>query len=203
MQFTRTFVSAISLIAATAHISAEVIGNHPGLPSGYSFANITWIGKVFENGSDVSITGSSMENIEGQIREINPDFSWGIQSHVKPAIPIQNDETHLTCDPNNIWWAQVFRINEGIEYLKGIKGRCHVGPGPRVCTRVSCSYKSAISWCNDNSYGIDIDCSLWSQYAQDIVDACQTHDASSRVRGQKFRDNDKWNMLVGFDNNHC
>ncbi|KAI1462921.1 uncharacterized protein F4812DRAFT_469662 [Daldinia caldariorum] len=202
MQLTSIFVSAISLVAAVVHADPLVLPHHQGIASGYSMVNLTWVGKVFEDGSDVSITGSSMQNIEAQIRELNPDFSWNRKNDTNSAMPVRRDNTHLTCDPNNIWWAQVFRIEQGIEYLKGIQGRCHVGPGPRVCTRVSCSYESAISWCNDNDHDIFIDCSLWSLYAQDILDACQTHDASNRVRGQKFND-ENWNILVGLDNDHC
>ncbi|KAI1803054.1 hypothetical protein F4811DRAFT_572357 [Daldinia bambusicola] len=202
MQLTSVFASAISLVAAVVHADPLAPPNQHGLPSGYSLANLTWVGKVFENGSDVSITGSNMQNIEAQIREINPDFSWDMKNDINSTMSVQVAKTHLTCDPNNIWWAQVFRIEEGIEYLKNIKGICRVGPGPRVCTRISCSYKSAISWCNDNDHDITIDCALWSLYAQDILDACQTHDASNRVRGQQFND-ENWNILVGFDNDHC
>ncbi|KAI1661838.1 hypothetical protein F4813DRAFT_398363 [Daldinia decipiens] len=203
MLSTNIFVSVISLVAAMCHGHTQIPESHESPPSGYSLSNLTWVGKAFKHGSDISITGSSMRNIEAQIREINPKFSWDDQENADSTVSLQNSKTHLTCDPNNIWWAQVFRIEEGIDYLKGIKGRCHMGPGPRVCTRISCSYKSAIWWCNDNDHDIYMDCSLWSQYAQDIVDACQTHDASARVRGQKFNNEQNWNVMVGFDNDHC
>lgn len=35
-------------------------------------------------------------------------------------------------------------IEEGIRYLRGVKGRPHLGPGPNKCTRVSCSWDSGI-----------------------------------------------------------
>jgi pyridoxal biosynthesis lyase PdxS len=39
------------------------------------------------------------------------------------------------------------RINEGVAYLK-TKGECGVDNGPNRCSRVSCSYWSAISLCS-------------------------------------------------------
>lgn len=40
---------------------------------------------------------------------------------------------------------------DGIAYLKSVTGTPVNGPGPGTCNRVSCSYNSAIYWCNDVS----------------------------------------------------
>lgn len=40
-------------------------------------------------------------------------------------------------------------ISDGVIYLRGVKGKPKNGPGPGNCGRVSCSYNSAIYWCND------------------------------------------------------
>ncbi|PHH71012.1 hypothetical protein CDD82_6780 [Ophiocordyceps australis] len=45
------------------------------------------------------------------------------------------------------WWA----IKKGIKRLKRVRGYPVNGPGPGKCGRVSCSYDSAIWWCNDVS----------------------------------------------------
>jgi hypothetical protein len=42
-------------------------------------------------------------------------------------------------------------IRHGISYLNGVRGQPRNGPGPSNCGRVSCSYDSAIWWCNDVS----------------------------------------------------
>lgn len=34
-------------------------------------------------------------------------------------------------------------------YLRGYPGMPELGPGPGACSRVSCSDKAAIYWCND------------------------------------------------------
>lgn len=43
------------------------------------------------------------------------------------------------------------RIREGIDYLRRVRGLPSNGPGPGNCARVSCSWGSAIWWCNDVS----------------------------------------------------
>ncbi|KAI2465351.1 hypothetical protein F4781DRAFT_409590 [Annulohypoxylon bovei var. microspora] len=172
-----------------------------GLPSGYVISNLTWTGNITDNGPQKSFTGSSFWDIEAQIRDVNPGFSWPDPGNDDLA-SLMKSEASLTCDPNNIWWADAFRIKEGIEYLSGRTGKCHIGAGPRVCTRISCSYKSAIWWCNDNSEPVEENCMLWSHYAQHILDSCQTNDASVKVRGQQFSTSN-WNVMVGFDDDHC
>jgi hypothetical protein len=56
------------------------------------------------------------------------------------------------CNVNGWPSAPVSEIKSGINYLniltsKGVS--CDVGPGPRVCSRISCAYDSAIWLCND------------------------------------------------------
>lgn len=48
-------------------------------------------------------------------------------------------------------YAKDWAIEEGISYLRRVKTRPTLGPGPGTCERVSCSYQSAIYWCNDVS----------------------------------------------------
>lgn len=40
---------------------------------------------------------------------------------------------------------------EGLDYLYNIMGQVRVPPGPRMCSRVSCSYDAAVWICNDVS----------------------------------------------------
>lgn len=50
-------------------------------------------------------------------------------------------------------WVQcsLTQILDGYRYLWKLKGKPTNGPGPGNCGRVSCSYDSAIWWCNDVS----------------------------------------------------
>lgn len=71
------------------------------------------------------------------------------------SVDTNDDTSHLhkrldvTC--NNYDQALRFRIQEGISHLRGVNGKPRNGPGPGNCGRVSCSYNSAIWWCNDVS----------------------------------------------------
>lgn len=60
----------------------------------------------------------------------------------------------VNCDPRHGEWIFTYLepIVEGISYLRGVPGSPSNGPGPGNCGRVSCSYESAIWWCNDVSH---------------------------------------------------
>jgi hypothetical protein len=66
-------------------------------------------------------------------------------------------QTGLFCIPVSGWgWvmADSGRISGGVNYLQGIQANCNIGAGPGACSRVSCSYDSAIYYCNDVSYSL-------------------------------------------------
>lgn len=71
--------------------------------------------------------------------------------------------------------ADIGAIRVGVHYLRGLNGRPANGPGPGNCGRVSCSYNSAIWWCNDVSandqcvFFLFIGCSL---FLSSLVSAC-------------------------------
>jgi hypothetical protein len=71
-------------------------------------------------------------------------------------------------------------ILDGIAYLQSLGfGNCGVPAGPRVCSRISCSYDSGIWLCNDNAWHIQPSCTYLASYAEDIVSRC----ASDCVNG--------------------
>ncbi|KAK9368507.1 hypothetical protein V1509DRAFT_623119 [Lipomyces kononenkoae] len=99
---------------------------------------------------------------------------------------------------NNYPYAKCHPIFDGINYLYGVSGQPVNGPGPGNCGQVSCSWNSAIWWCNDNpttyalgSFG-DI-----ANLASDVVQKCSYCNAGAYfpVAGQQFTDQD-WNVIV-------
>jgi hypothetical protein len=50
------------------------------------------------------------------------------------------------------YYGKVKNIREGVQYLRTLKHKPKIGPGPGRCDRVSCAWKSAIFWCNDVSF---------------------------------------------------
>ncbi|KAI6088723.1 hypothetical protein F4821DRAFT_257562 [Hypoxylon rubiginosum] len=181
--------SFLSWMAATA------TAGYSGIPDGYSLGNVTWVGNITAGGPEVTFTGASFPEIEAQIRQANPNFAW--PEHDVSSADKAMLVDHLSCDLPQFYYAVRDKVIDGIDYLRGKTGQCHMDAGPYVCSRISCSYDSAIFWCNDNDTPLTIDCGLWSEYAQNILDECQTDDASEHIKGQQFNV-DNWNIIVGY-----
>ncbi|KAI0526015.1 hypothetical protein F5B22DRAFT_642172 [Xylaria bambusicola] len=156
--------------------------------------DLGWTGRIEEDGELKSFTGSSLQHIEAQILEIQPDFTWS--RDIEPAN--SRVEGDIICD---ISWkpsfASVFHIRQGISYLHKIHGDCVNGPGPGNCSRVSCSYNSGIWFCNDNPQPMSVPCSTFGDRAWDIIEKCYAYGdfPNDSVHGQVF-DKDGWNVIV-------
>ncbi|KAM0388309.1 hypothetical protein ACHAO7_010545 [Fusarium culmorum] len=95
-------------------------------------------------------------------------------------------------------------VNQGISYLRRTKGKPTNGPGPGNCGRVSCSFNSAIWWCNDNAKSKTLNgFGSIADGAEYINDKCtrwgwQNGGYGSFVSGQVFHST-KWNAIVRKD----
>lgn len=107
---------------------------------------------------EVEVTPGHMELLNGtiqeayeQARQINPDFTPpGSGKDTAEGIVVRGQHEkrgHVTC--GGFKTGVVVPTLDGVRYLRRITGKPHNQPGPRYCTRVSCSWKSAIWWCND------------------------------------------------------
>ncbi|KAL4902251.1 hypothetical protein BDW74DRAFT_181097 [Aspergillus multicolor] len=116
--------------------------------------------------------------------DIDADADAGIASLHK-RLPV-------TC--NNYDEAITRRIREGITYLRGVSGRPSNGPGPGNCGRVSCSYNSAIWWCNDNTSSKTLPgFNNIADGAQVVINHCAPTDIY--VAGEEDH-NDNWRAVV-------
>ncbi|KAL4885944.1 hypothetical protein BJY04DRAFT_179578 [Aspergillus karnatakaensis] len=107
---------------------------------------------------------------------------------------------NLICYPDHIWdRAGREAINNGIDYLRGVPGQPVAGPGPGACARVSCSYNSAIWWCNDDPAGKTL-ASFGSiaDGARHISLNCNTGGFNGVLSGQVFH-HTGWNVIVRKD----
>ncbi|VBB79469.1 Putative protein of unknown function [Podospora comata] len=112
--------------------------------------------------------------------------------------------------------ANSLAIKWGIHYLRAIPGKAKNGPGPKNCGRVSCSWDSAIYWCNEVCCHVSLLCVMmsdrsnttqdssgdkelyWGQIAdlaQGILDNCA---GLTKVKGQGTYKDDKWSVVVRF-----
>ncbi|KUI54747.1 hypothetical protein VP1G_02007 [Cytospora mali] len=216
-----------------AAIISILVGTAVGLKApidGYDVVNITWNMQPNISGVEpFNITGT----VQDAWRHINhtwpgyplPKFNLTGNgpppaSHQPPAnlsIPAttvtptavrQNDAARETGTVKCWVWREAYEyfIAEGIAYLSDLPGKPSNGPGPGECGRVSCSWSSAIWWCNDNDHKYTLD-SFWeiAQAASDIDSDCHYVDPWSLTiytSGQNFF-TENWNVIVRYDDDNC
>ena len=135
-------------------------------------------------------------------------FPLSLPSAKFPDSNFISNQDKILCDVGGTGVVVTDPIDEGIKYLHGISGDCKVDAGPRVCSRVSCSYSAAIWLCNDTKEDLWIPCSKVGDYAQDIRDKCWFNASPGApvwlpvVRGQEF-DTENWNVILGSSPDHC
>ena len=141
---------------------------------GYKVVDLTWEVETTPGGPTVQLTGT-VQQVHEQLLQINPHYErdFNITYETPSALvaassnlasrsghPHMNDALgkrggHTEC--NNYGDADYLAILDGIQYLRHVPGTPANGPGPNNCGRVSCSFQSAIWWCNDVSIHCDHD----------------------------------------------
>lgn len=116
-----------------------------------------WELETSPGAGDFTKFNGTVENVYQELLKINPNYEKELAAH------ISQPENNKTLDKrtdfstskyicNGRWrGAPTPEIRKGISYLRNLRGRPHLGPGPGKCSRVSCSWNSAIMWCNDVS----------------------------------------------------
>ncbi|MCJ1266942.1 hypothetical protein MMC22_006827 [Lobaria immixta] len=94
------------------------------------------------------------------------------------------------CDVGD--YVNTIRVQHAIDAISYLPGSCPVGWGTEKCTRISCHRNIGITLCNDNLHDISPLCRDLAEYAQTIVNECQS---GTVVRGQVF-DSNGFNVIV-------
>ncbi|KAH9236308.1 hypothetical protein K456DRAFT_1832328, partial [Colletotrichum gloeosporioides 23] len=159
-----------------------------------------WEVQAFPGGETQIISGT-VEQVLDELRKINPNYDedFGIKNITESGLtdivgPKADFEGAATvCDGWEL--ANTARIREGISHLDGVDGKPHRGAGPASCGRVSCSYNSAIWWCNDDTQAKELNSFREiSDGALYVIKKCRVGE-STRVAGQAFH-KDNWNVIV-------
>lgn len=150
---------------------------------------------------DISIEGS---------KNVFPDAAVSTlpDAHLAGQVLEANEKQASTNKVCTDRWpaAKYTEIRNGIRYLRQLtSGKPANGPGPGACSRVSCSYKSAIYWCNDDNDRKELD--SWEKVASNaevVMHLCvwKLDGGVYQTRGQLF-DPDGWNVIVRGDSESC
>ncbi|KAM7194189.1 hypothetical protein V8F20_008109 [Naviculisporaceae sp. PSN 640] len=183
------------LVAVAAGLKAPI--------PGYRVEEFVW-GVDVGDGTMVNITGP-VENVYHTLMKLNPGLANSVQA--SPNEPRATDDRAGThCGPSIFGWdgANTFRIQEGIKYLRTQPGQPVSQPGPGACGRVSCSWDSAIWWCNDKTEEAVLDGFYTiADCAQLVLDRCRYQGAVwDHVVGQHFNVGN-WNCIVRRDDDNC
>ncbi|KAK4195720.1 hypothetical protein QBC40DRAFT_315603 [Triangularia verruculosa] len=172
-----SLVSGMLLAAVSVHAI-------PASFDGMTISDITWTGQVVENGPMVNFSGPSLYAIEQSIAAVYPGFTWASaprsidQDAATADLHSSDDSTDiptpslLKCWEGGAGDADSVHINEGVNYLQSVPGWCNNGPGPNNCGQISCSYNSAIMWCNHNPYPYKTLCQDFAKYARAVMTGC-------------------------------
>lgn len=111
-------------------------------------------------------------------------------------------QQHTECNDARYKAAKADTIIDGITHLnkKAMKGAtCKAKK--QSCSRVSCSYNSAIFLCNENDFSIAPECKLVADYAFKVIQDCKypLPPKGLYVNGQHFNESGSWNVVVRHD----
>ncbi|CZR54820.1 uncharacterized protein PAC_04704 [Phialocephala subalpina] len=174
---------------------------------GYGLEDFTWEVETSPGGPKAHITGTVQE-VVSQLLTINPNWKSDFNFSETPtrstvlSRQLSFPWTGILCDIRIGEWgyADYYAIQDGITYLNGVPGIPTAGPGPGNCARVSCSYDSAIYWCNDETQTFSLPgFTTIAAGALVILDNCP--DLGPGVNGQVFAQFlQNWNTIVRGDN---
>ncbi|KAH9907301.1 hypothetical protein F4778DRAFT_799613 [Xylariomycetidae sp. FL2044] len=192
-----------STLAAGAALMRDIgsgLTTRTELVEGYSLVDMSWTGPIVAGGQNHTFHGT-FEVIENQALENggtiylnNSTASTGNGIDLQVQQPVT-----YKCLVGLSGPANAVRIDDGIKFVRKAKGECAMPAGPRVCGRISCSYGSAIYWCNDNDHLFSHQCSDFATYAQTVRNYCTYSDFGQLdVWGQIF-DDQNFNVMVGSD----
>ncbi|KAI0206264.1 hypothetical protein F4808DRAFT_406620, partial [Astrocystis sublimbata] len=106
-------IVAMSLCAAAEDLPSSRKHMIDDGPETSRRSSITWTGYIERDGELTSFTGSSLEHIEQQIRDVKPDFSWSTDLELELRDSSDDDTSNILCD---MAWgplvASVFHIRQ-------------------------------------------------------------------------------------------
>ncbi|KAK0657741.1 hypothetical protein B0T16DRAFT_316009 [Cercophora newfieldiana] len=172
------------------------------LPRGYDLVPMAFELEV--SLGRVEVFNGTVQEAIAQAQALNPDFQLPELSlpEQEPLNAPERRELQRRVQVKFCYnWdgAERAAIYQGIYYLRSLSGTPTLGPGPGKCARVSCSYNSAIIWCNDNTVSKTITWDGMANSAKRITEICgwglNPYNNRYYTSGQNFEDSN-WNTLI-------
>ncbi|KAK7739790.1 hypothetical protein SLS62_011232 [Diatrype stigma] len=196
-----------------------------GLPEGYTEGPIMWSGfgdyLSGLQGSDGS--GKNVKNLQlnGTVQNIYHQLEVlgfplqplneteldakmnAIEIKGGSATPPTKDISRQ-CGVGGVDTVSAYDLSAGAAYLGSLGDDMKCSNMGKSCGRISCSYDSAIWWCNDNTNVIEYQCNLFAYYAWEVYYHCSRGDGNDRqCRGQITENGLHFRTLVGRSPDHC
>ncbi|PVI05988.1 hypothetical protein DM02DRAFT_623677 [Periconia macrospinosa] len=204
----------IGVLLATVLSQVQAIPTPEPVIPGYTITDFVWEVESYPGGPKANVTGT-VQDVVAHLSAENPnwesDFGFNKTLHASTDSDPAHQKRGLSFPFTGVlcnirvgeWgWAGYFPILDGISYLKGVGGTPTMGPGPGACGRVSCSYDSAIYWCNDAQSSFSLPgFSTIAAGAQAIIDNCKDNpNTFAPLTGQVFaKFLQDWNTVVRGD----
>ncbi|KAL2836231.1 hypothetical protein BJX68DRAFT_273587 [Aspergillus pseudodeflectus] len=167
----------------------------------------SWEVAPYPGAAPILLNGTA-EQVYAKLLEMNPNYDddWKNEDDTNIDIDIDIDNnTALDVELErreveqdiHCWrdeGVQKKYLRSGIKYLRKVRGRPYLPP--KKCSRVSCSYLSAIEWCNDREHD-DFYLPSFNNIAdgaQVILNICGKD--SERIKGWLGHGDDKWRVNV-------
>ncbi|KXJ88828.1 hypothetical protein Micbo1qcDRAFT_206971 [Microdochium bolleyi] len=139
-------------------------------------------------------TGSSASTAMAQGLPLN------VTASAVTKVAARSDEWQVVCDTRPP--GSLNPANDGVAYLAGLEGSPSIEPGPGNCQRISCSWGTAIFWCNESHDTVTVeDWGIISKSAQAVIDKCTLNGWA--VAGEATDASGTWKTAISMGKNPC
>ncbi|CCF34579.1 hypothetical protein CH063_06546 [Colletotrichum higginsianum] len=164
----------------------------------------TWEFEPFP-GEKVVLNGT-IEQVVAELKEINPDYSPFSSDSLAQAdasflsstvqLPEIYPRDKVLCNMPKWGFVDTYSSDRGYSHLLGVRGRPRGDPGPGNCGRVSCGYKAAVWFCNDNKRHIVLDNFQEIAHMVGFIKYYCSANSPSKFNGQAFHQTGNWNVVL-------
>ncbi|KAJ0159347.1 hypothetical protein CTA2_9885 [Colletotrichum tanaceti] len=201
------FTLVLALLPA---LSVALDGNSVESPVGDKQFVPTWEFEPFP-GEKVVLNGT-VEQVVAELEQINPgyspfspdaqaaDLAQADASLSSARAKAQRPEIYprdkVLCNTSKWGNVDTYSSDQGYIHLLGVKGLPRGDPGPGNCGRVSCGYKAAIWFCNDNKRHIVLDNFQQTAFMVKVIKHYCSANSPNVFNGQAFDQKGNWNVVL-------